>query len=117
MSCLLCGSGHQAEFSAEMMIHFMGLNHLDKPGVWLFPNLLVCLDCGSSRFNVPDKELALLASGALTSKGVTARLQPVLSFRPDPARSQNSRRLDTIPESQERQMCDVVNSSSLPKEL
>jgi hypothetical protein len=41
-------------------------SNVDKPP-WLFPKLLVCLDCGSSRFSVPEKELALLASGALKS--------------------------------------------------
>jgi hypothetical protein len=64
MSCPACGSGHEAEFPAEMMMHFTGLKHVDKPGVWLFPKLLICLDCGASRFRVPEKELALLASGA-----------------------------------------------------
>ena len=46
MSCLSCGSKKQAEFPAEMLIHFRGLKNLDKPGVWVFPKLLVCLDCG-----------------------------------------------------------------------
>jgi hypothetical protein len=73
MSCLVCGSGTQAEFPAEMIIHFTGLNHLDKPGVWLFPNILVCLDCGSSQFSVPEKELALLASDAGKSERSTAQ--------------------------------------------
>jgi hypothetical protein len=64
MSCSLCGSSNQAEYSAEMMIHFTGLKNVDKPGVWLFQELLVCLDCGASRFRVPEKELALLANDA-----------------------------------------------------
>lgn len=63
MSCLLCASNHQVEFPAEMIIHFDGLRNLDKPGVWVFPKVLVCLDCGSSLFRLPEKELALLASG------------------------------------------------------
>jgi hypothetical protein len=37
-----------------MMIHFRGLEHLDKPGVLLFPKIEVCLDCGLSRFTVSD---------------------------------------------------------------
>jgi hypothetical protein len=48
MSSLLCGSGNQAELAAEMVIHFSGVKNLDKPGVWVFPKLLVCLDCGHS---------------------------------------------------------------------
>jgi len=60
MSCLLCGSGNEAEFQAEMLIHFCGLENIDKPCVGLFPKLLVCLDCASARFSVPESELALL---------------------------------------------------------
>src|SRR5437879_2772267 len=55
MSCLLCGSGNQAELTAEMIIHFSGLKNLVKPGVWVFPTLLVCLDCGCSHFTVPER--------------------------------------------------------------
>jgi hypothetical protein len=61
MSCLLCGSGNQAELTAEMLIHFSGLKNLDKPGVWVFPKLLVCLDCGFSYFTVAERELASIA--------------------------------------------------------
>jgi hypothetical protein len=57
MSCPLCGSGNQAELTAEMVIHFSGLKNLDKPGVWVFPKLLVCLDCGYSHFTVPERKL------------------------------------------------------------
>jgi hypothetical protein len=61
MSCLLCGSGNEAELTAEMLIHFSGLKNIEKPAVWLFTKLLVCLDCGSSRFTVPESKLGLLA--------------------------------------------------------
>jgi hypothetical protein len=44
-----------------MLIHFSGLKNLDKPGVWVFPKLLVCLDCGCSHFTVPERELASIA--------------------------------------------------------
>jgi len=49
-----------------MVIHFSfsGSKNLDKPGVWVFPKVLVCLDCGLSQFTVPESELALLATGA-----------------------------------------------------
>ena len=57
MSCLLCGSGIR-QLTAEMVIHFSARKNLDKPGVWVFPKLLVCLDCGCSRLTVPKKELA-----------------------------------------------------------
>jgi hypothetical protein len=61
MCCLLCVSGTEAEFSAELMVHFSGLENLDKPGALVFSKILVCLDCGSSRFTIPAAKLALLA--------------------------------------------------------
>jgi hypothetical protein len=64
MSCPLCGSGNQAELTAEVVMHFCGLKNLDKPGVWVFPKLLVCLNCGGSHFSVPARELASLKSSA-----------------------------------------------------
>ena len=64
MSCPVCASSNQAEFSAEINIHFSGLKNLDRPSVLVFPKVLVCLDCGSSRFTVPEKELPHLTQGA-----------------------------------------------------
>jgi len=66
MPCSACASEKQVGVPAEMILHFTGPKNLDKPGVWLFPKVLLCLDCGSSRFSVPEKELALLASDAPT---------------------------------------------------
>ncbi len=63
MPCLLCGSGNEAELTGEIVIHFSGLKNLDKPGVWVFPNLLVCLDCGFLQSTVPAPELTFLAVG------------------------------------------------------
>lgn len=60
MSCSSCTSGNQAEFAAEINIHFLGLENLDKPSVFVFPKIFVCLDCGCSRFTIPEAELARL---------------------------------------------------------
>jgi hypothetical protein len=54
MSCLLCTSDDQEEFSTEMIIHFSGLKNLNEPGVWLFPRLLICLNCGFSHFTIQE---------------------------------------------------------------
>ena len=61
-----CTSTNKEEFTAEMMIHFSGLKHLADSGVLVFPKLLVCLDCGFSRFTIPEQELALLAGDTPT---------------------------------------------------
>jgi hypothetical protein len=71
MSCLSCMSNDQAEFAAEMIIHFFGLKNLDNPGIWVFPKLLVCLDCGFSPFTVPKSELPLIAKCAAARETLT----------------------------------------------
>jgi hypothetical protein len=64
MSCPSCASSRQAEFPAEVNIHFRGIKNLDKPGVLVFPKVLVCMDCGFSRFGIQDGELARLVAVA-----------------------------------------------------
>jgi hypothetical protein len=63
MPCKSCGSINQSKFTAEMGIHFLGLKNLDKPTVFVFPELIVCLDCGTAEFAVPEAELRQLAKG------------------------------------------------------
>jgi hypothetical protein len=46
-----------------MGIHFPGLKNIGKPVVWVFPELVVCLDCGIAEFAVPEDKLFLLAIG------------------------------------------------------
>ncbi len=60
MACRSCGSENQTEFVSEILIHFSGLENLNKPGVLVFPKVLVCLDCGVSQFSLPEGELGLL---------------------------------------------------------
>jgi hypothetical protein len=40
-----------------MNIHFPGGGGLDKPAVWVFPKLQVCLGCGLTRLTIPVTEL------------------------------------------------------------
>lgn len=61
-SCPFCQSGNQREFTAEVNIHFPGMDGLTKPTVLLFPRLSVCLDCGITQFLIPDAERKLLAA-------------------------------------------------------
>ena len=64
MSCDLCGAENQAEFNAEIMIHFSGRRHLENPGVLTFPTIFVCLDCGSTRLTIPETDLRRLRESA-----------------------------------------------------
>jgi hypothetical protein len=60
MACASCGSEKQTQFGAEMMIHFAGLEALDKPGVLAFPKVTVCFECGLTGFMLPERDLDLL---------------------------------------------------------
>ena len=46
MACVLCGSSNEAEFPTEMAFHFSGVHALDKPGIFVYPKVMVCTDCG-----------------------------------------------------------------------
>ena len=46
--------------NGEIAIHFPGLVGLDKPIVWIFPKVLVCLNCGFTEFGIPEAELRRL---------------------------------------------------------
>ena len=69
MHCKSCGSVNQRNLTAEIGIHFPGLKNLDMPVVWVFPELIVCLDCGTAEFAVPEDELRQLAKGGAAETG------------------------------------------------
>jgi hypothetical protein len=69
MSCKSCGSANQRKLSGEIAIRFPGLKNIDKPVVWVFPEIVVCLDCGTAEFVVPEPELRLLAKGDAAAAG------------------------------------------------
>jgi hypothetical protein len=63
LRCRSCGSANQRKFIGEMGIRSPGLKGLDKPIVWVFPELIVCVGCGTAEFVVPEAELRVLAKG------------------------------------------------------
>jgi hypothetical protein len=67
MSCKSCQSQNQREFNGEIAIHSPGLKGLDKPIVWVFPQLAVCLDCGFTEFTVPKSDTRVLREGIAPS--------------------------------------------------
>jgi hypothetical protein len=69
MPCKSCQSSNLCNFNAEINIHFPGLDGLTKPTVWVFPKLLVCLDCGLTEFLVPTDELLRLAADKSAAQG------------------------------------------------
>jgi hypothetical protein len=64
MTCTGCHSDKQGVFNGEFAIHFPGLEGLDKPIVWVFPEIVVCFNCGSTAFTVPKRELQILEQGS-----------------------------------------------------
>jgi hypothetical protein len=63
MRCKSCGSEELRNFGGEIAIHFLGVRNVDKSIVWVFPQLVVCLNCGTAEFAVPEDQLRLLARG------------------------------------------------------
>jgi len=59
MSCKSCTSTRRVEFLGEICLHLQGgLETLDKPHIWLFPKVTVCLQCGFAEFSIPKLELS-----------------------------------------------------------
>jgi hypothetical protein len=75
MPCTSCGSVNQDKFIGEMDLHRPGLKNIHEPIAWVFPELVVCLDCGTAKFVVPEAELRLLAKGGATAYGPGKRLE------------------------------------------
>ena len=71
MPCNSCGSVKQRNLTAEMAIHFPGLKNIDRPVMWIFPDVVVCLDCGTAEFPVPETELRELAKDDTATEGST----------------------------------------------
>jgi hypothetical protein len=64
VTCKSCGADTQSKFAAEIAIHFSELKSLEKPIVWVFPQISVCLNCGNAEFGVPEAELRMLEANA-----------------------------------------------------
>ena len=58
-----CGSENLNRFNGEVALHFRGLKNIDEPIVWVFPEIMVCMDCGIAQFKVPDEQLHSLGKG------------------------------------------------------
>jgi hypothetical protein len=57
VSCPSCSSRNHRKLNAELALHFQGLQGLDKPIVWAFPEVLICLNCGFAVFALADAPL------------------------------------------------------------
>jgi hypothetical protein len=67
MTCNSCNSENQRRFNSEINVHLPGLKNLDRPPVFVFPKLLICLDCGFTEFAIPETALRLLGEDVAAS--------------------------------------------------
>jgi hypothetical protein len=58
--CPSCASDNKRTLNGETALHFPGFKGLDKPIVWSFPRILVCLNCGFAEFALEDAALKSL---------------------------------------------------------
>lgn len=75
MPCISCHSTKQVVLPAELNIHFSGLENLDKPSVFAFPSIFICLNCGHSQFTLLSLQVRQLKdlSGLRAQEGKAAR--------------------------------------------
>ena len=70
MTCKGCHSDKQRLFNGEFAIHFRGLEGLNKPIVWVFPEIVLCMHCGLTEFIVPERELQSLEQASPVKGGL-----------------------------------------------
>jgi len=66
--CNSCASDNLAEFDSEVNIHFPGSRGLEKPSIFVFPKIIVCLNCGSMRSNLSLEETTTLQKNVRTER-------------------------------------------------
>ena len=67
--CRSCLVSELSQFNGEIAIHFPGLQGLNKPIVWVWPKVFVCLKCGVAEFQIPEEELQVLRRGGAAAAG------------------------------------------------
>jgi hypothetical protein len=67
--CKSCGSNNRSKFNGEIAIHLPGLKNIDQPIVWVFAELVACLDCGIVEFAVPEAQIPQLKMGDTAAAG------------------------------------------------
>jgi uncharacterized protein (DUF2225 family) len=72
VECPSCSSKNQRKMNAEVALHFTGLQGLDKPIVWAFPEVSICLNCGFAVFKLPNAPLKELRHSTDTDNLVRA---------------------------------------------
>jgi hypothetical protein len=74
--CKSCLGVNLKTFNGEMAVHFPGRAGLNKPIVWVFSTVVVCLHCGFTEFVVPARELCVLVEGRPVDGAVVSYKKP-----------------------------------------
>jgi|KBSSwiStaDraftv2_1062776.scaffolds.fasta_scaffold01676_15 hypothetical protein len=72
-SCIHCQSENQHTFSGELALHFRGLEGLNKPIIWVFEDISVCLECGYAQFDVTERAVKILRTEVAVDVGSACR--------------------------------------------
>ena len=54
--CSSCGSANVSHLIGEIGLHFRGFENIKTPTLFVFPEVVVCMDCGLARFALGDRE-------------------------------------------------------------
>jgi hypothetical protein len=65
--------------NTEINIHYSGAAYPGDPGLFVFPRVMVCLDCGVSQFIVGEDELAQIV--ARSGKRQAGSVKPFKQIR------------------------------------
>jgi hypothetical protein len=66
--CKDCASTHLTVLDAEANIHFRGLKALNKPAIFIFSKLVVCLGCGLTQFKLEGQQVELLRENIVSER-------------------------------------------------
>jgi len=68
MQCKSCSSSNLRNFSTEIAIHSEAI---DRPHIFVFPEILVCLKCGFTELVIQEDELLLLTQDKTSAVGAS----------------------------------------------
>jgi hypothetical protein len=60
VACLSCQSENRTVLRSEINIHLPGFFSADVVSVLVYPELIICLDCGFTEFCIPEADLQRL---------------------------------------------------------
>jgi hypothetical protein len=69
-ACHSCASARLMELDAEMNIHFPGLRNMDKPSIFVFPKIIVCLHCGLMQAQLSGEEVLRLQENTAHTENI-----------------------------------------------